>query len=63
MTRRIVVTGLGVVTPLSQNVDDLWKRILNSESGIHQLQVVDIDLFKIKIGGDIYDWDPSEIIP
>ena len=63
MTRRIVVTGLGVVTPLSQNVDDLWQRILKCESGIHILQVVDVDLFKIKIGGDIYDWDPSEIIP
>ena len=62
MARRIVVTGLGVVTPLSQDVNDLWTRILNSESGIHELQVVDKSLFKVKFGGDIHDWDPGEII-
>ncbi|MEC7567349.1 MAG: beta-ketoacyl-ACP synthase II [Planctomycetota bacterium] len=62
MARRIVVTGLGVVAPLSQDVNDLWTRILNSESGIHELQVVDKSLFKVKFGGDIHDWDPGEII-
>ena len=62
MARRIVVTGLGVVTPLSQDVNDLWTRILNSESGIHELKVVDKSLFKVKFGGDIHDWDPGEII-
>ena len=60
MKRRVVVTGLGVVTSLSCQVDDLWKRILAGESGIHPLKLFDVSDIKIKFGGDIYDWSPSE---
>jgi 3-oxoacyl-[acyl-carrier-protein] synthase II len=62
MKRRVVITGLGVVTPLSCQVDDLWKRVLAGESGIHPIRLFDISDFKIKFGGDVYDWDPSQII-
>jgi len=59
MSRRVVITGLGVVTSLSQDVNDLFQRLLAGESGIHELKIVDRDRFKVKIGGDVYDWDPS----
>ena len=59
MKRRVVVTGLGVVTSLSCQVDDLWKRLLAGESGIHALHCFSTDDFQVKIGGDIYDWDPT----
>lgn len=62
MKRRVVVTGLGVVTSLSCQVDDLWNRILAGESGIHTLRCFDTEEFKIKFGGDIHDWDPSDDI-
>ena len=62
MKRRVVVTGLGVVTSLSCKVEDLWKRILAGESGIHELRLFDTTDFKIKFGGDVYDWDPSDYI-
>lgn len=62
MKRRVVVTGLGVVTSLSCQVVDLWNRLLAGESGIHPLRCFDTDEFKIKFGGDIHDWDPSEFI-
>ena len=62
MTRRIVVTGLGVVSALSQKVSDLWTRVLAGESGIHSIKLFDTTDFKVTIGGDIYDWDPSEYI-
>ena len=62
MKRRVVVTGLGVVTSLSCQVDDLWKRILAGESGIHPIRVFDTTDFKVKFGGDIYDWDPGQYI-
>lgn len=58
MKRRVVVTGLGVVSSLSQKVDDLWNRLLAGESGIHPLRLFDTTNFKVKFGGDIYDWDP-----
>lgn len=62
MKRRVVVTGLGVVTSLGCRVQDLWPRILAGESGIHELRILDPSPFKVKFGGDIYDWDPSDFI-
>ncbi len=63
MKRRVVVTGLGVVTSLSCQVEELWQRVLAGESGIHPLKIFDTTNFKIKFGGDIYDWNPVDYIP
>ena len=62
MKRRVVVTGLGVVTSLSCKVDDLWNRLLAGQSGVHALRLFDSSGFKVKIAGDVYDWDPSGYI-
>jgi 3-oxoacyl-[acyl-carrier-protein] synthase II len=59
MKRRVVVTGLGCVTSLSCQVEDLFKRLLAGESGIHPLRIVDTERFKVKFGGDVYDWKPE----
>ena len=59
MKRRVVVTGLGAVTSLSLKVEDLWQRILRGESGIHPLRIFDASRFKVRFGGDVYDWDPA----
>jgi 3-oxoacyl-[acyl-carrier-protein] synthase II len=62
MRRRVVVTGLGVVTSLSLEVDDLWNRLLAGESGVHPLRLFDSTKFKVKVAGDVYDWDPTGYI-
>jgi 3-oxoacyl-[acyl-carrier-protein] synthase II len=62
MKRRVVVTGVGAVTPLSCKVDDLWRRLLAGESGVHPLRLFDTERFQVKFAGDIYDWDPVEYI-
>ena len=62
MKRRVVVTGMGVVTSLSCDVTDLWNQILAGQSGIHDLKLVDTTHFRVKIGGDVYDWDPGDYI-
>jgi 3-oxoacyl-[acyl-carrier-protein] synthase II len=59
MKRRVVVTGLGCVTPLACRVDELWKRLLAGESGVHPLRILDTARFKVKFGGDVYDWEPE----
>lgn len=58
MRRRAVVTGVGVVTSLSCRVDHLWQKVLNGESGVHAVRLFDTTGFKVRIGGDVYDWDP-----
>ena len=62
MKRRVVVTGLGVVTPLSSEVDDLFSKLLSGESGVHPLRLFDCSDFKVKFAGDVYDWDPGKYI-
>jgi 3-oxoacyl-[acyl-carrier-protein] synthase II len=59
MKRRVVVTGLGIVTSLSCEVEDLWQRLLRGESGIHPLRILNTERFKVKFGGDVYDWQPE----
>ena len=56
MNRRVVVTGMGIITPLSCDVDECWTKILQCESGIHDIQLFDTSDIKVKIGGDVYDW-------
>ena len=56
MKRRVVLTGLGVVTSLSRQVDDLWKRILACESGIHPITLFDTANHKVHFAGEVYDW-------
>jgi 3-oxoacyl-[acyl-carrier-protein] synthase II len=63
MKRRVVVTGLGVVTSLGTEVEGLWKRILAGESGVHRVRLFDTSGFRITIGGDIPDWTPDGYIP
>ncbi len=60
MKRRIVVTGMGIITPLSCDVDECWKQILECKSGIHDIQLFDTSDIKVKIGGDVYDWQYGE---
>jgi 3-oxoacyl-[acyl-carrier-protein] synthase II len=62
MKRRVVVTGLGVVTSLSCRVDDFWQRLLAGESGVHPLRLFDSTPFQVKFAADVYDWDPSAYI-
>lgn len=60
--RRIVVTGVGVVSPLAVEVDTFWSRLTAGESGVHQLKTFDTSAYKVHIGGDILDFDPTQWI-
>jgi len=62
MKRRVVVTGMGVVTAISCQVKDLWQQLLAGASGVHPVRLCDTSDLKVKIGGDIYDWDPGAYI-
>lgn len=61
--RRIVVTGLGMVTPVGNTVEDTWKNIVAGKSGIGVLDTFDTTDFPIKINGAIKDFDATQYIP
>ena len=60
-SRRVVITGVGVVTPLGANVDAFWERLIQGESGIHDL-TMDTSRYKVHFGGDIPDFDVTEVV-
>jgi len=62
MKRRVVVTGLGCVTPLACEVDLLWQSILDGKSGIHPLTVIDTTRHKVRFGGDVANFDPGKTV-
>ena len=57
MHRRIVVTGLGAVTPIGNNVADTWEGIIAGRSGIGMIDSFDTEGFASRIGGMVRDFD------
>lgn len=62
MMRRVVITGMGVVTTLGEEVEQLWGNLLEGRSGVHPLTLFDPANHKVKFGGDIPNWDPGDIV-
>lgn len=60
--RRIVVTGVGVVTPIALDVPTFWQRLTAGESGIHDLTTLDTSAYKVHFGGDIPDFNVEQIV-
>ena len=58
--RRVVVTGVGVVTPLGVAVDPFWTSLIEGRCGVHNLTTLDTSAYKVHFGGDIPDFDVSE---
>lgn len=55
--RRVVITGLGLVTPLGNSVDSTWQAIIDGRSGINMLTQFDTTEFSTRFGGSIKDFD------
>lgn len=61
--RRVVVTGLGVVTVLGSRVEDFWEGLLAGRSGISRITAFDASALPTQIVGEIPDFDSGEFIP
>ena len=59
MRRRVVVTGLGVVSPLGCSVEPVWKAVLSGQSGVGPIEHFDCSAFATKFAALITDFDPS----
>ena len=58
--KRVVVTGMGAVTPLGQSVDEFWTSLVQGKSGIGPITLCDPTPFPCRIAGEVKDFDPGQ---
>jgi 3-oxoacyl-[acyl-carrier-protein] synthase II len=61
--RCVVVTGIGVITPLGSDLGVLWENLLAGNSGIERVTRFDTTNFDSKIGGEVRDFNPEQFMP
>jgi 3-oxoacyl-[acyl-carrier-protein] synthase II len=61
--RRVVVTGLGLITPVGIGVKESWANIINGQSGIDKIMKFDCSTFPSQIAGEVKNFDPLTYIP
>lgn len=62
MKRRVVITGLGVISSLGFDIDTFWNSIKNGKNGIKVVEKFDISNFPTKVAAEIVNFDPTNYI-
>jgi len=57
--RRVVITGLGAITPVGNNVETFWSNLKKGVSGIRRIEAFDTTGYDCQIGGEVRDFDPK----
>ena len=60
MQRRVAVTGIGVITPIGNNVETYWKNLLDGVCGIDCIKSIPTDDLPVKIAGEVKDFNPTD---
>lgn len=60
MERRVVITGMGVISPVGNNLDTFWDNLKNGVCGIDFIKRIPTDDFPVKIAGEVKDFNPSD---
>src|SRR5678815_5721282 len=63
MMHRVVITGLGWVTPMGHSIDAVWKRLLNGESGIAKTTIFDAGTFPTTFSAEVKDYELKSHVP
>ena len=61
--KRVVVTGMGAITPLGQTPETYWKNLVAGKSGIGRMTLCDPTGYPCQIAGEVRDFDPTQYIP
>jgi len=61
--RRVVITGMGIVSPVGNDVATAWKNVVAGASGIGPITHFDASAFPTRIAGEVKDFDPAQFIP
>ena len=62
MKRRVVVTGLGLVTAVGNDVESTWSALLRGESGVDYIKKFDTDKYSVKFAAEVKDFDPLNFL-
>ena len=60
--KRIVITGIGVISPIGIGKDAFWQSLKEGRSGVRPITLFDVSKYKVKVGGEISDFDPAAIL-
>ena len=60
MTKRVVVTGLGVISPVGNDIETYWKNLLDGVCGIDFIQSIPTENLPVKIAGEVKDFNPAD---
>ncbi len=60
MEKRVVITGLGAITPIGKNTNEMWDGILKKKCGIDEIKLFEASDFKTKFDAEVKDYDPLE---
>ena len=58
MKKRVVITGIGAITPIGHNKEEFWQGIINKKCGIDNISLFDASTFKTKFDAEVKDYDP-----
>lgn len=61
--RRVVITGLGIISPVGSAVEDAWKNVLAGKSGIGPIQTFDVSAFPVRFHGPVAGFDAEKYLP
>lgn len=62
VNKRVVITGLGAITPLGTTVNDFWDKLLNGISGIGPMTLCDASNYSCRVAGEVKHFDPTNFI-
>ncbi len=62
MSERVVVTGIGIVSPVGLDAETTWRALCAGESGVGMITQFDTTQFRVKIAAEVKNWDPTPYI-
>ena len=63
MKKRVVITGIGIVSSIGIGKDDFWNNLIAGKSGISEVSAFDVSNYDIRKGGEIKNFEPENFIP
>ena len=63
MSERIVITGMGAITPLGLSVKESWQNVVNGVSGVGPITLFDSSDFLVGVACEVKNFDPTDFIP